>query len=294
MKLSISLLVVATAMTLSANADRIKLTSGREMQGVAERQEDGSVKIRTKGGTVSLPADAVSSIEKTPESAVAQLPKWDDFMAAVVATKWGMDARQIPATVIDNGVMKYVPYMSYQAGNYEINIYGDAENPACVEVGIRNDLLKSDVAKDNCLAYMSAILKNDKLRSVIKNLNKAKDTQEVDGITLEVTPESDPDAYGGWWVSAYSIRQLDASRATAEELAKITVKRNSLAIANSEKANASANLKDSVSRAWTADDLGRARTTTGSQGGGSVYVSGYTRKDGAYVHSYTRSSGGRR
>ncbi len=54
---------------------------------------------------------------------------------------------QIPSTVIDNGVFRNVPYKSYRAGDYEMNVYGDPVQPAGVEVGVYRNLLTSQNAK---------------------------------------------------------------------------------------------------------------------------------------------------
>lgn len=304
------------------SADTVRLYSGRTVQGVIAEQDDDSVKIRTRGGTVTLPRGEVLSIEKSPPDAgAASLPTWDAYMQPTATAAWADGLRQIPASVIDNGVLQYVPYLSYQAGDYELNIYGDPENPACIEIGIRNQSLKSDAARANCLTFMADVLKNQHVVATLKTLTLTKDTREVQGITLEVTPETDPDAYGGWWISAYSMSKLDASRATPAELAGITTKRvkiaatqpgvamapvvaavpkNFIASATNPATPSTGTASGSGaqdSHAWTPDDLSRARKSTAS-GGGGVYVRSYTRRDGTYVQGHTRSApsrgGGRR
>ena len=208
-----------------AMADKIKLSDGREIQGVIQSQDENIVKIMMRGGTVSMPRESVVSIEKSAVKSQIAIPKWDEFMAPLATGKWADELHQIPATVIDTGVLKYVPYLSYQSGNYEINIYGDPENPACIEIGVRKDLLKSEQAKADCVKYISEIFRNEQFTKTLRSLKMTKDAKEIEGLTIEITPETDEDAFDGWWVSVYSGSKLDSARASEEELAKITEER---------------------------------------------------------------------
>jgi hypothetical protein len=229
--------------------------------------------------------------------------------------EWGKSLRYIPSTVIDKGVLKDIPYTSMRAGDFEINIYGDPGDPCGVEIGIHNDLLKSLAAKRNCIDYIQAVLGNQSDRPVVRSMNLEKDVTRRNGLTYEVTPETEADAYGGWWVSVYDEQMLENSRATAAELANITVQKDS--IREAEKAEAEAKAKADANAKveskstevakkteqaeetkkpteeprWTASDLNFSRPISGgaSSGSGSVYVRGYTRKDGTYVAPHTRS-----
>jgi hypothetical protein len=113
--------------------------------------------------------------------------------------------------------------MSHKAGNYEFNLYGDPDRPACLEIGVTRELLKSPDAKRNCLDLMAALLPSAKDAELLRTLNLAQDKKVQDGLTLEVTPETAEDSYGGWWISVYDSKALDAARATEEELKEITM-----------------------------------------------------------------------
>jgi hypothetical protein len=149
---------------------------------------------------------------------------------------------------------------------------------------------------------MSAALGLKQDKQEITKLNLDKDRQVLDGLTFEVTPPTDPDAYQGWWISVYDEGKINMARASEEEMKRISVSKQELA------------RQAKVIGGWTAEEAAKARpyypppapnvstsqanlqstasSYTGSSysGGGSVYVHGYTRKDGTYVHSYTRSA----
>ncbi len=218
--------VFVLLMTSAAFADTIHLTNGGKLEGVVLKETDTQVVIRLKYATVTLAKSDIASIEKAkPDVAAAssqRLARWDKCVEVVAARPWADQLRQIPATVIDKGILKNVPYMSHKSGDYEFNLYGDPDHPASLEIGVTKELLKSDAAKKECLAVMLALVADEKDQAVLKSLDVAKDKKEREGLTFEVTPETAEDAYGGWWITVYDPKALDVARATEEELKAIT------------------------------------------------------------------------
>jgi hypothetical protein len=150
-------------------------------------------------------------------------PKSSEITLRLGKQTWVNNLRQIPATVIDKGVMRNVPYLSFQSGDYELNVYGDPDNPAGVEIGVYRSLLSDETAKKRCIEFISEMLPNQTRRAALQKLDLKKDSATSDGMTIEITPPTDEDAYGGWWVSAYYVTALDYFRATPAEIAAITV-----------------------------------------------------------------------
>ena len=131
---------------------------------------------------------------------------------------------QIPATVIDTGVFKNVPYVSLRCGDdYEVNIYGDLDDPAAIEAGVYRKLLGDKDAKQNCLNFIMGLLKQSADKEVVRSLNLDKDIKERSGVSFEITPPDGEDAYLGWWISVYSEEKLNRSRASDEEMSSLTV-----------------------------------------------------------------------
>jgi hypothetical protein len=194
----------------------------------------------------------------------------------VARQAWACGLQQIPATVIDKGVLRRVPYQSFRAGDYEVNIYGDPASPAGLEVGIYASLLRSQPAKGQCVEFMAALLNDPADRAMLKSLKMSRDLNERTGLTFEVTPETAEDAYGGWWVSVYDPAALDQSRASPKELSEITVPKQA------PEPDAGG-----VGPSWSPRQQALARP-----GGKSVYVPSYVRKDGTYVRTHTRAAPG--
>lgn len=271
----------------------IHLNSGGQVAGVVLRQTPAEVVLRAKYGTIRVELAQISGIDKSAEPEAAQsqvgqshLPNWHTCIEKLAAKPCGADLRQIPATVIDVGILKYVPYMSHRAGDYEFNIYGDPEDPAGIEIGIVKDASKTEVAKAECRQIMMDMLRDGADRLVLEMLNGDSAISVGGALTFEITPPNAPDSYGGWWISIYSESMLEKSRAKPEELSTITTKQGSQATPE-EKSSGDP-------WAWKAQEYSEARRvppsnrTSGAEDGKTVYVRGYYRKDGTYVAPHTR------
>jgi len=129
--------------------------------------------------------------------------------------------KQIPATMIEDGIWKNVPYISFQcrSGGYELNIFGDLSKPAAVQIGAMTYLKSSDEARSNCVNLICSVLANADDRKMVQALNwSQKDTEKNAGMTFETILPGEWGSYGGWWVSVYSADALAAARASDAEL----------------------------------------------------------------------------
>ena len=164
-------------------------------------------------------------------------------------------------------------------------------------------------AKSDCIKYISELFKNEKFNAVLHGLKLSKDSKEVDGLTIEITPETDEDAFGGWWVSVYSTGKLNAARATEEELAAITEEQIISADNAADKAEAEKKpiaktepRKEEVAAAtptktsttptqrqpWNTQDMRYARIPRVRPHVIRVYTRGFSRAGGHYSHAVAR------
>jgi len=300
--------LLTTLMVCNCLGDVLILRNGQLISGTILQQSAKEVLIQLDYGTLTYPRSSLKEIQpaSTAQQATevtesARIPPWSRIITELAKQEWATSLRQIPATVIDRGVLRHVPYLSFQAasGGYELNIYGDLDQPAGFELGVRSWLLEKESAKSNCVYFVGAVLANEGDRGIVQSLNVEKDRLEKDGLSFEITPSTDPDAYGGWWVSVYSEELLDASRASDEEIKAITQPLPAFSRARvtpppsipTERALQSSVTGPTVPN-WSAYDLQSARpirsSSTYSGGGGRVFVRGYTRKNGTYVQPHTR------
>jgi hypothetical protein len=279
------------------SADKLIMKSGRVYEGRILNETDDIVTLEKGGITLGFEKKTIEKIEREPvEVASNGLPSAEKLLEAaltVAPEEW----QQIPATVIDEGVLRNVPYTSYRAGKLELNIYGDPDSPAGIEIGIYGSNTSLPFKKK-----LVAFIAEASRAEFPSTFNLDQDKKRLGQIDYEVTPPTAPDAYGAWWISAYDMAKLETARFADTEINAITIKRTEIAKAASQEA-----LRKHY-ESWTAQDLERAIRPTevaqtqstssypssyaysgSSSGSGRVYVRGYTRKDGTYVQSHTRS-----
>ena len=206
--------------------DVILLKNGGKLEGVIIHDKGDEIVVRLKYATVELDRSEIASIERKAEpaaaAAAARLPRWDKIIDVAGKKPWEGKFRQVPALVVDEGPLKNVPYMSFRSGNYEFNLYGDPDAPAGIEFGVYNGLLKDETAKKKCIETVAELMGNPKDAEVLKTIGLTVAKKDREGFTFEITPETAPDAFGGWWVSVYDAAAIEKARASQEEMDKIT------------------------------------------------------------------------
>ena len=307
---------LALAVVRAAFADVVTLNGGTTIDGTVVQKDEKEVLLLRDFGTQWIPAPMVKTIKIDPQSHPKTLgeknvnpsflPAWGQIVAEAARSGWGGNLRQIPATVIDKGVLKSVPYVSFRCGKeYELNIYGDLDNPAGVEVGTYGSLIGKEHAQKNAVELIASLLPSEPDREILRKLDRAGAKAGRNGVAIEITPPTADDSYSGWWVSIYSEKALQDARASDAELNAITVANNSTINTNAISpwlAGLRAAAPATLPAAATGPSLGTySGASDGYSGlldyvvpsqraGGRVFVNGYTRQDGAYVHSYSRSA----
>lgn len=179
------------------------------------------------------------------------------------ATRFGTrDLKQVPSEVIDTGIFRYVPYLTYETSRGELNIYGDPQHPAGVEIGIYAGKTST---KQELRSLMAGLLQQAADRELVHGLSLDEDRLERAGLTFEVTPPTADESYGGWWISIYDAAAIDKARASDAELKTISV---------------DAPERKNEPPAETKKPARKAKETGTSD---RVYIQDYSREDGAYV-----------
>lgn len=177
----------------------------------------------------------------------------------------------VPASVIEVGVFRDVPYQSFSNGNVELNAYGDPGDLVGLEVGTRVE----DPALQQCLLQFAAaqpLWAADQQRVQRLTLAPALDSQP--GLTLEVTPRTAPDAYDAWWISLERPEEIAASRAPPEQVTQVT--------------QPQAQWAPPPPTYYRRPPRVHVRYPSYRPPAVRVYVPGFTRRAGVYVHPAVR------
>jgi hypothetical protein len=298
--LALSLVAFAAHWPTSAVlADSLTLSGNSSISCTVLQESSSYVTILWDDELVRLDRREVQEIRKSPpqsaltiSAAETGIPKYSDIIRALAKQSWAVDLQQIPATVIDVGSLRHIPYKSHRvASECEINVYGDPAHPACVEVGLLGKYLNHDLAKQRCIEFAASLMGDATRREIVLAMKREQDLIVSERLTFEITPPTATDAYGGWWISIYNESALEKMRARRDELEEITTeyRRPPESVAPALTPAAPAAKFDS----WHPSDFQYARvpksSSSNTSSGGRVYVRGYYRKDGTYVHPHTRS-----
>lgn len=314
-------------------ADVVILQSGAVVTGNVLQQDGDGVLLQMESGTYRFPPASVRDVKKEAATALhvsnngRRIPDWAQIVSLLANTGWAQGLKQVPAAVINDGVWGNVPYISFRcaSGGYEVNIFGDLNIPAAVQIGAMNYLKQSDEAKSNCVNFICSVLANADDRKIVRALNwNQKDTEKNAGMTFATTLPDEPGSYGGWWVSVYNENALANSHASEAELLGLAQPRVAAPPPVAATAQPAATATNVVAQpvaatpqpaaattqpvttttepgvittygatpAWTAEEMATARPVTPvakpSGAGDKVYPRTYDRKDGTYGHAEPR------
>lgn len=212
----------------------------------------------------STPAALSSAPAPAPQRPVTEGRLIDSgLIIETFATRFGKkDLKQVPSEVIDTGIFRYVPYLTYETSRGELNIYGDPQHPAGVEIGIYAGKAST---KEELRNLMAGLLQQAADRELVHGLSLDEDKLERAGLTFEVTPPTADESYGGWWISIYDAAAINKARASDAELKTIAVE------APAQKDEPRSEPKKPARKAKEAGTSDR------------VYIPDYSREEGAYV-----------
>lgn len=208
-------------------ADKIVFVSGGELDCVVVKQSDTQTLVLLDESLLSIDKAIIKSIDvgkgSTPAYTEARImPTSTELLKRAAVQPWATKLKQVPAFVIDRGVMRSIPYKSFRSGQYEINVYGDPSSPSGYEIGIYPALASDPESQKLCIAFVRHFLSEKNDIETLSKLKLEKDLVEHNGWTFEVTPPTAKDSFGGWWVSIYDKKKLDEARASITELKEVT------------------------------------------------------------------------
>ena len=212
--------------------DTIYLNDGRVLHGLIIKNDAEKVTLQQKMGEVELSKNFIRRIEDIPNAEIyfadivdpGTLPPWRMIVQDLRTDDTIKSFRQVPATAIDNGYLRNIPYLSFRINDrVEMNVYGDPNHPACIEFGIYERGEKITQFKKIIRAYLAGILTNRKEVGALYSQDEKGGQIRVGNFIFKVTPPDAPDAYGGWWLSIYNPALLEKARVSESEYRKRTL-----------------------------------------------------------------------
>jgi len=256
--------------------DSIVLKDGRTIHGLIIKNSVDSILMQEEFGEKSYPKSEIVRVLDEPDTATyfteliskGTLPSWRVMANDLRTHDQIKSVVEIPATTVTVGTFRNVPYISFLVNrDIELNIYGDPNHPAGVELGIYGSR-KYDVKLQKTLrGYFAGFLGSREEVAALYKIGLKKGEAKAGTLTFEVTPPTDPDAEHAWWVSLYNLKSLDAVR-----LPK--AKYDALTKPPGEVIDRGGNI---IAKGWTENDLKETDRLKSLHGKKKVLVRGFYR-----------------
>ncbi|MDD5199332.1 MAG: hypothetical protein PHC88_05965 [Terrimicrobiaceae bacterium] len=211
--------------------DSLVLKDGRTVRGLILKNTRDAVLLQEAMGETSYPKTEIVRIRDEADTGMmftgvnrkGDLPAWRVIANDLRTHDSIKSLVEIPATAIDVGDFKNVPYLSFRANrDVELDIYGDPENPAGFEIGIYGSKSGNSRLRHDIRAFLAGFLASREEVAALYSLGLEKGIKTVGDLTIEVTPSNAPDAYGAWWISLYNRKTLAKVRLSDAAYAKLT------------------------------------------------------------------------
>jgi len=212
--------------------DELVLRNGKTIHGLIVEKNSVRVVMQTPSGELEYRRSDILRIRdrETTEGAYTEVPKpgslpdWRVVVNDLRLEDYVRTFEQIPATTIDTGVFKNVPYRSFRMNEfYELNVYGDPSDPAGIEIGIYGFSRNSAEAQKRCRDFLASYLTDVGQLNAVYSLSAKGQILKAGPMTLETTAPNAPDAYGAWWISVYNEERLKEVRLSDSEYDKLTL-----------------------------------------------------------------------
>ena len=201
--------------------DSLVLKDGRIVRGLIVKNTSDYILLQEAYEEQQFPKSEIVRILDRPDDEAAytginekgDLPAWRIVVNDLRTNDSIRSLIEIPATIIDNGKFQNVPYKSFRVNNdIELNIYGDPEDPAAIELGIYGSKSGKEKLRKMLRGYLAGFLTTREEVSKLYGLSFKGGIAEAGDIVLEITPKTAPDAYGAWWVSIFNKKKLSKAR----------------------------------------------------------------------------------
>jgi hypothetical protein len=268
-----------------AEPDSILLKDESRQRGVIVKNTADAVFLQQRYGISEFPKSGIVRIfdgvdvgmEFVEAEQKGDLPSWRVMVNDIRNNDAIKSLRQIPATHIDNGYLKNVPYLSFRINDYiEMNVYGNPDDPAAIEFGVYGKLASNDKMRRTIRSFMAGFLSSRSEVGAIYSIPFTGGEKSAGDFRIRITPASAPDAYGAWWICLYNPKTLEAARMGDAAYAKLTMPPEQV-VGSSGKVR---------SGAWSEEHLKRSLRAHDGGDSASHFTLGFLRESGGWLRIF--------
>jgi hypothetical protein len=212
--------------------DRLEMNDGRTLQGLILKNTAKSVLFQTGKEELLVPKDEIRRIHDEIDGEIVfadiagkgRLPSWRAMVTDLRNHDSIRSLQQIPATTIESGLFKNIPYLSFRVNEQsEFNVYGDPHNPVAIEFGMYGRQRKDTRQRQIVREFLAGHLHTREEIATLYDLQLTGDDRRAGHLAFKVTPPDRADAYGGWWISVYDPKRMDKARVSDAQYTAVTL-----------------------------------------------------------------------
>ena len=256
--------------------DSIVLKDGHTIHGLIIKNSVDSILMQEEFGEKTYPKSEIVRVLDEPDTGTyftelisrGTLPSWRVMANDLRTHDQIKSVVEVPATTVTVGNFRNVPYLSFLVNrDIELNIYGDPNHPAGVELGIYGSR-KNDVKLQKVLrGYFAGFLGSREEVAALYKIGLKEGKAKAGTLTFEVTPPTAPDSEGAWWVSIYNLKALDSVRLPDAKYAALTKPPSEVVDSRGRV----------IATGWTSKDLSQSVRRVKLGGKAPVLVRGFYR-----------------
>lgn len=209
--------------------DGVTLKDGTQLRGLIVRNTKDSVTLQQEYSERIIPKEDILRISDHPDILYTDAPKKGDLPAwRVIANDLRSHDQiktlvEIPATAIDQGPFKNVPYKCFSVNkDLVLNIFGDPNDPAAIMIGIFGHRSGNQELRKTLRAYLAGFLTTRKEIGALYAVNLDGGIAEAGNMTFKIVPKDSPNSYGAWWIILCNEKDLADVRLDDAEYARLT------------------------------------------------------------------------
>ena len=212
--------------------DRLEMNDGRTLQGLILKNTAKSVLFQTGREELLVPKDQIRRIHDEIDGEIVfediagrgRLPSWRAMVADLRNHDNIRSLQQIPATTIESGLFRNIPYLSFRINEQsEFNVYGDPHNPVAIEFGMYGRQRNNPKYRQIVREFLAGHLHSREEIATLYGLSLTGDERRAGRLAFKVTPPNQADAYGGWWISVFDPKRMDQARLSDAQYAAVTL-----------------------------------------------------------------------
>lgn len=207
------------------------MVDGTRVRGLILKNTADNVLLQTEDREMLIAKSNIRRIQDEMDGEIVfaevmkpgRLPSWRSMIYDLRHHDSIRGLEQIPATTIEEGYLKNIPYLSFRVNEQsEFNVYGDPQDPVAIEFGMYGRQRRSDKYHRIVREFLAGHLHSREQIAALYSLPFRGGEKKVGPLALRITPPQEADAYGGWWISIYNPSRLASARVDDKTYASVT------------------------------------------------------------------------